>query len=198
MLILKERAEAEIEIKKSRFIAIALPTETMDDVKKHVTEIRKEHPDATHVVHAAVIGKAGTMYSSSDDREPKNTAGRPALEVLKGSGITNITVCIVRYFGGTLLGTGGLVKAYGDSTKEVLKIAETEPLIEKTSFRMVLPYNSYTLIKRALDDAHATVSAENFADTITLEGLVPADSLESLRSSVDDIGQGRILLSFST
>ncbi len=198
MLVPLERAEAEIEVKRSRFIAIALPTETLDDVKNAVLQIRNEHPEANHVVHAAVVGKAGTTYSASDDREPKNTAGRPALEVVKGSGITNITVCIVRYFGGTLLGTGGLVKAYGDSAKEVLKVVRTEELIERTSFRMVLPYNSYTLIKRALDDAHATVSAENFADTITLEGLVPADSLESLRSSVDDIGQGRILLSFST
>lgn len=194
MLILKERAEAEIEIKKSRFIAIALPTETMDDVKKHVTEIRKEHPDATHVVHAAVIGKAGTMYSSSDDREPKNTAGRPALEVLKGSGITNITVCIVRYFGGTLLGTGGLVKAYGDSTKEVLKIAETEPLIEKTSFRVVLPYNSYTLIKRLFETTEATVTKEDFDINISVEGILPASNYEKLKSGTDDIGQGKILL----
>ena len=194
MLILKERAEAEIEIKKSRFIAIALPTETMDDVKKHVTEIRKEHPDATHVVHAAVIGKAGTMYSSSDDREPKNTAGRPTLEVLKGSGITNITVCIVRYFGGTLLGTGGLVKAYGDSTKEVLKIAETEPLIEKTSFRMVLPYNSYTLIKRLFETTEATVTKEDFDINISVEGILPASNYEKLKSGADDIGQGKILL----
>lgn len=194
MLILKERAEAEIEIKKSRFIAIALPTETMDDVKKHVTEIRSEHPDATHVVHAAVIGKAGTMYSSSDDREPKNTAGRPALEVLKGSGITNITVCIVRYFGGTLLGTGGLVKAYGDSTKEVLKIAETEPLIEKTSFRMVLPYNSYTLIKRLFETTEATVAKEDFNINISVEGILPASNYEKLKSGADDIGQGKILL----
>lgn len=194
MLILKERAEAEIEIKKSRFIAIALPTGTMDDVKKHVTEIRKEHPDATHVVHAAVIGKAGTMYSSSDDREPKNTAGRPALEVLKGSGITNITVCIVRYFGGTLLGTGGLVKAYGDSTKEVLKIAETEPLIEKTSFRMVIPYNSYTLIKRLFETTEATVTKEDFDINISVEGILPASNYEKLKSGADDIGQGKILL----
>ena len=117
MLVPVERAEASIEVKKSKFIAIAIPTKTMEGVKEAVSEVRKEHPDANHVVHAAVIGKAGTMYSSSDDREPKNTAGRPALEVLKGSGVTDVTVAVVRYFGGTLLGTGGLVKAYGDSVK---------------------------------------------------------------------------------
>ena len=103
-------------------------------ISSKVKQIRDEHPNATHVVHAAVIGPKGDLYSMSDDREPKNTAGRPALEVLKGSGVTNILVCIVRYFGGTLLGTGGLVKAYGDSTKEVLGVIKTEPLIAKVSF----------------------------------------------------------------
>ena len=192
MLIPTGRAEAEIEIKKSRFIAVAIPTETMDGVKEAVLSVRKEHPDANHVVHASVIGKAGTMYSSSDDREPKNTAGRPALEVLKGSGITNITVAIVRYFGGTLLGTGGLVKAYGDSAKEVLKVVPTEPLIEKTSFRMILPYNSYTLIKRLIDEKEAIISSENFDINITLEGTIPADSWDDFLRDAMDIGQGRI------
>ena len=192
MLIPTGRAEAEIEIKKSRFIAVAIPTETMDGVKEAVLSVRKEHPDANHVVHASVIGKAGTMYSSSDDREPKNTAGRPALEVLKGSGITNITVAIVRYFGGTLLGTGGLVKAYGDSAKEVLKVVPTEPLIEKTSFRMILPYNSYTLIKRLIDEKEAIISSENFDINITLEGTIPADSWDNFLRDAMDIGQGRI------
>ena len=84
MLTLVDRAEAEIEVKKSRFIAIAIPANTLEEVKSIVKSVREIHPEATHVVHAAVVGKAGTMFSSSDDREPKNTAGRPALEVLKG------------------------------------------------------------------------------------------------------------------
>ena len=194
MLIPIERAEAEIEVKKSRFIAIAIPTETMEDVKNAVLSVRLEHPGATHVVHAAVIGKAGTMYSSSDDREPKNTAGRPALEVVKGSGITNITVAIVRYFGGTLLGTGGLVKAYGDSAKEVLKIVPTEELIEKSSFRMILPYSSYTQIKRLFESLSAVISNEVFDTNITVEGVLPSENIKALRDGTSDIGQGRILL----
>ena len=194
---LLERAEAEIEIKKSKFIAIALPVKTHDDVRNAVSSIRREHPTANHVVHAAVIGKAGTEYSMSDDREPKNTAGRPALEVLKGSGITDIVICIVRYFGGTLLGTGGLVKAYGDSAKEVLRIVRTEELVEKTSFRIVMPYNAYTLIKRIFESMGVTLSSESFADTITAEGVIPSSSEESFRKAVEDIGQGRIMLTFN-
>ena len=198
MLVLLKRAEAEIEVKRSRFIAIAIPTDSMEKVRKAVESVRAEHPDANHVVHASVIGRSGTMYSSSDDREPKNTAGRPALEVVKGSGITNITVCIVRYFGGTLLGTGGLVKAYGDSAKEVLKTVETEELIERTAFSMTLPYPSYTLIKRLLEETEATVEKEDFSMEIKIEGLVPERNAERLRSGTDDIGQGRIALILST
>ncbi len=198
VLIPTARSEAEIEVKRSRFIAIAIPTFSMEEVKEAVLSVRKEHPDATHVVHASVIGKAGTMYSSSDDREPKNTAGRPALEVVKGSGITNITVAIVRYFGGTLLGTGGLVKAYSDSAKAVLAIVPTEELIEKTEFSMTLPYNSYTLIKRLLESVSAEILKENFDINIKIEGRIPSSNLATMEAEAMDIGQGKILLSIST
>ena len=128
MKVLKEEKQAELVVKKSRFISIARICSSPADVKRIVDETRARFPDATHVVHAAVMG---SQFSFSDDHEPRNTAGRPALEVLKGSGITNIIVLIIRYFGGTLLGTGGLVKAYGDSTKLVLDGIKTDELIEK-------------------------------------------------------------------
>lgn len=198
MKIPTARAEAEIEVKKSRFIAIAIPANSLEDVKKAVQQVRSEHPDATHVVHAAVIGKAGTIYSSSDDKEPKNTAGRPALEVVKGSGITDIAVCIVRYFGGTLLGTGGLVKAYGDSAKEVLKIVPTEELIEKSEYRMILPYNAYTLIKRLLESVEATIDEEKFDTMIEISGKLPSSNASKMKEGTDDIGQGRIALDINT
>ena len=198
MRIPTARAEAEIEVKKSRFIAIAIPANSLEDVKKAVQQVRSEHPDATHVVHAAVIGKAGTIYSSSDDKEPKNTSGRPALEVVKGSGITDIAVCIVRYFGGTLLGTGGLVKAYGDSAKEVLKIVPTEELIEKSEYRMILPYNAYTLIKRLLESVEATIDEEKFDTMIEISGKLPSSNTSKMKEGTDDIGQGRIALDINT
>lgn len=183
---------AEIEIKKSRFISIAYPVASLEEVKDKVALTRQLHPNATHVVHAAVVGNSGTLYSSSDDKEPKNTAGRPALEVLKGSGITNIAVCIIRYFGGTLLGTGGLVKAYSESTKEVLKTVKTEELIERIFFSILLPYEHYTLIKRALAKVEATELIEDFGVGITIKGLIPGRNKEELATSVMDIGQGAI------
>lgn len=195
---LLETATTEIEIKKSRFISIAYPVESLEEVKEKVILTRSLHPNATHVVHSAVVGKSGTLFSSSDDREPKNTAGRPSLEVLKGSGITNICVCTVRYFGGTLLGTGGLVKAYGDSTKEVLKIVKTEELIEKESFTAVMQYDHYTLAKRLLDETTATDITEDFGVGITIKGKIPLSMHDILQKGFQNIGQGRIQLTFQS
>ena len=195
---LLETATTEIEIKKSRFISIAYPVESLEEVKEKVILTRSLHPNATHVVHSAVVGKSGTLFSSSDDREPKNTAGRPSLEVLKGSGITNICVCTVRYFGGTLLGTGGLVKAYGDSTKEVLKIVKTEELIERESFTAVMQYDHYTLAKRLLDETTATDITEDFSVGITIKGKIPLSMHDILQKGFQNIGQGRIQLTFQS
>ena len=195
---LLETATTEIEIKKSRFIPIAYPVESLEEVKEKVILTRSLHPNATHVVHSAVVGKSGTLFSSSDDREPKNTAGRPSLEVLKGSGITNICVCTVRYFGGTLLGTGGLVKAYGDSTKEVLKIVKTEELIERESFTAVMQYDHYTLAKRLLDETTATDITEDFGVGITIKGKIPLSMHDILQKGFQNIGQGRIQLTFQS
>lgn len=194
---LLETATTEIEIKKSRFISIAYPVESLEEVKEKVLFTRSLHPNATHVVHSAVVGKSGTLFSSSDDREPKNTAGRPSLEVLKGSGITNICVCTIRYFGGTLLGTGGLVKAYGDSTKEVLKIVKTEELIERESFTVMLQYDHYTLAKRLLEDTAATDIEEDFGVGITIKGKIPVSNHNNLQNGFQNIGQGRIQLTFN-
>jgi len=116
-------AQAELVVKKSRFIAIARKCTSTQMAKDLVKETKALHPKAKHVVHAAVVGNE---FSFSDDKEPKNTAGRPAFEVLKGSGVNNICVLVVRYFGGTLLGTGGLVHAYGDSVKLVLSKITTD------------------------------------------------------------------------
>ena len=195
---LLETATTEIEIKKSRFISIAYPVESLEEVKEKVILTRSLHPNASHVVHSAVVGKSGTLFSSSDDREPKNTAGRPSLEVLKGSGITNICVCTVRYFGGTLLGTGGLVKAYGDSTKEVLKIVKTEELIERESFTAVMQYDHYTLAKRLLDETTATDITEDFGVGITIIGKIPLSMHDILQKGFQNIGQGRIQLTFQS
>ncbi len=191
---LKRAATAEITVKRSRFIAEAFPVTSLEEVRERVNETRRRYSDATHVVHAAVVGKSGTLYSSSDDREPKNTAGRPALEVLKGSGITNICICIIRYFGGTLLGTGGLVKAYGDSAKEVLKAVETEELVDYTPFSLTLQYDLYTPLKAVIEKYGCTGLSEEFDTAVRIKGALPAPDIEGFRKEIGDWGQGRIQL----
>lgn len=183
----------EIEIKRSRFIAIALPLFSVADIKGHIHERRKAHPQANHVVHAAVVGKEGSEFSFSDDREPKNTAGRPMLEVLKGSGITNILVMVVRYFGGTLLGTGGLVKAYAEATKAVLQSLSTEELIDKSSLKIVVDYEHYDQLKLLLGELDGE-SKEEFATSITLYVTLPTINIEKLVERVTDLSSGRALI----
>lgn len=188
MQILKEEKQSELVVKKSRFIAIARICNSMPEVKQLVDLTRSQYPDATHVVHCAVIGNE---FSFSDDREPKGTAGRPALEVLKGSKISNICVLIVRYFGGTLLGTGGLVKAYGDSVKEVLKDIVTEELISKSDFTFSISYDLYENTKRVLDTLSADSIKETFESDITITGKLPSDNLEQLKTLMADLSNGK-------
>ena len=194
MKVLKEERSAELIVKKSRFIAIARTCSDPADVKRIVDQTRAQYPDATHVVHAAVMG---SQFSYSDDQEPKNTAGRPALEVLKGSGITNIIVLIIRYFGGTLLGTGGLVKAYGDSTKMVLDGIATEELVEKARFSLTIGYEMYESVKRILGALKADSVTEDFATEISISGQIPISEKESLVSRISDLSNGRRTVLFN-
>jgi len=193
MLILKSPAQTELVVKKSRFIAIALVCNDITQVREMVEKVRRDNPGANHVVHAAVVGN---QFSFSDDREPKNTAGRPAFEVLKGSGISNICVMVVRYFGGTLLGTGGLVKAYGDSVKNVLQVAETEEYVEKTRFEVSIPYPMYENVKRLLASLDAGIENEDFQSDIVIKGLVPVANQGSLQDGISELSNGSIQATF--
>ncbi len=197
MRFLTERTEAEIEVRKSRFIAVAVPITDLSQIKGLVAQARLEHPGANHVVHAAVVGPDAQQISYSDDKEPKNTAGRPAVEVLKGSGITDILVLIIRYFGGTLLGTGGLVKAYSESVKEVLKTAATEELVEKKAFSLTIPYNLYELTKIALNDAEAAIKDESFTTDITIVGSLPQARAAALHEAISNLSNGSVTVSFT-
>ncbi|MBI9095807.1 MAG: YigZ family protein [Sphaerochaeta sp.] len=191
MRIPLESAQTELEVRKSKFFTFAIPCTSLTEAKHMVSTLKQEHPGANHVVHAAVIGERGDEFSYSDDREPKNTAGRPALEVLKGSGITNVAIFIVRYFGGTLLGTGGLVKAYGDSAKNVLEILKTEELIETCSFSITTAYNLYEPIKKLLTDSKAAIEDEQFATDVSIKGTLATTEKEYVAHGVIELSNGR-------
>lgn len=194
MLIPISSYSGEFEIKKSRFIYTALPVSSSEEVKSHIHAKRKEHPKANHVVHAFIIGKEQEVFGMSDDREPKNTAGRPALEVLKGSNITNILVTIVRYFGGTKLGTGGLVKAYGEAAKRAVEAVSVEKLVDKQGFRILLPYPFYNQTKLLLQQHHAELTDEVFETEVTITGIIPEKHIEDIRFHLEEISSGTITI----
>ncbi|MDC7222200.1 MAG: IMPACT family protein [Spirochaetales bacterium] len=190
MNIPKGPAFAQIEIKKSKFLAYALPLASLADIKEEVAKARREHPDSRHVVHAAVVGPEGGEFSLSDDGEPKGTSGRPSLEVLKGRDVTNVLVLIVRYFGGTKLGTGGLVKAYGDAVKAVLEELDTEPLVQKADFRLNLTYHDHSPVRLLLEKEGVEILSEEFAEGVTLTGRCPRAVLDTLGEPIRDLTRG--------
>ena len=131
MFILNRRVEAELMIKGSRFLAELTPVESHAEARETLKAFKQKYADATHVCHAFVAGLGREIMGMSDDGEPSGTAGRPMLDVVKGRNVTNLLLTVTRWFGGTLLGTGGLVKAYGDSAKLVLDNAFEEEAFEE-------------------------------------------------------------------
>src|SRR5512146_1122516 len=141
-LIPAKEARASIEIQKSKFIASASPAFSVEEARDFIERIRAEYSDATHNVPVFVIGREPSLIEHcSDDGEPAGTAGRPALAVLKGSGLGDIVVVITRYFGGIKLGTGGLVRAYSDAVREVLKILPRAQKISTQAAKFSIGYN---------------------------------------------------------
>jgi uncharacterized YigZ family protein len=190
MNIPKGPAFAQVDIKKSKFLAYALPIASLSEIKGEIQKAREDHPDSRHVVHAAVVGPDGGEFSMSDDGEPKGTSGRPSLEVLKGREVTNVLVLIVRYFGGIKLGTGGLVKAYGNAVKAVMDELDTEPLVEKVDFTLSLSYHTHSPVRLLLEKKEVEILSEEFAEGVTLTGRCPLSIMESLTDPVRDLTRG--------
>ena len=139
-------AEAEIEILKSRFIATLQPVFSVDEARAFIKMVRSRYSDASHNVPAFLIGYGSSVTAHcNDDGEPSGTAGRPMLAVLQGSGLGDVAVVVTRYWGGTKLGTGGLVRAYGDAVKEVLAVTQRA---EKVPTHTVLLASPYTYLER--------------------------------------------------
>ena len=150
------------------------------------------------MVHAFVIGMNKEVLGLSDDGEPSGTAGRPVLDVLKGQNCTNVLLTVTRWFGGTLLGTGGLVKAYGDGAKGVIQKALEEnffeEFVEKEDFTFSVDYSLYQKIKQLLPQWSVSDLDEQFGEEITLSGKVPSSKLSEMAQTLKDLSGGRIIL----
>ena len=184
-------ARAELEIKKSRFIGTARRVASPEEAKEAVRGEREANPGARHVVFAFLLGDEKSETSGlSDDGEPKGTAGRPVMEVLKGSGVRNVLLTVTRYFGGIKLGTGGLVKAYTECAQATLKELPLKPLVKETLFFLGLSYEHYDGAKRLLLASGAAVLEERFTDRVELEGRIAETAFETLRTGLLDLTRG--------
>lgn len=194
METLVEYASAELEIKKSRFLAEVFPVLSQAEARSLLKQQKEKYEDATHVVHGFVLGPAAEVLGMSDDGEPAGTAGRPVLDVLKGRNCTNILLTVTRWFGGTLLGTGGLVKAYGDSAKAVLNVASFHELVVRRSFSFVVDYDQYQLVKRYVQASEFTNLTEDFGAQVLLSGFVEASAASNLALFVKDLTKGAVVV----
>lgn len=194
METLVEYASAELEIKKSRFLAEVFPVLSQAEARSLLKQQKEKYEDATHVVHGFVLGPAAEVLGMSDDGEPAGTAGRPVLDVLKGRSCTNILLTVTRWFGGTLLGTGGLVKAYGDSAKAVLNVASFHELVVRRSFSFAVDYDQYQLVKRYVQSPEFTNLTEDFGAQVILSGFVEAPAASNLALFVKDLTKGAVVV----
>ena len=198
MLVLTKPVQFEEIIKGSRFLSELIPCESQAQARDILKAQKEKYADATHVVHAFIVGKNAEVMGMSDDGEPSGTAGRPTLDVIKGRNCTNLIITITRWFGGTLLGTGGLVKAYGNGAKQVLEAAAAqnafEELIEKTDFIFSTDYSLYKLLKNNFVNYQLYNISEDFGTEITISGQIKADQYNDLAKLLLNLSNGKIKL----
>lgn len=183
----------EIIVVNSRFIATAAPVFSVDEAKAFVARIREEFADASHNVPAFVVGHGSSVIAHcSDDGEPSGTAGRPALAVLQGSDLGDAAVVVTRYFGGTKLGTGGLVRAYSEAVREVLRAL---PLAERVSTHTVMaavPYNLFEQTRLLVAEHRGEILDETFAGDVTLTARFPVKRFSAFRAALQELSAGRV------
>lgn len=186
-----EGGEGEIVEKKSRFIATVAPVTSEEEALEFISGTKKKYWNATHNCSAFVIGENQEVSRCSDDGEPSGTAGRPMLDVLLGEGIHNAAVVVTRYFGGTLLGTGGLVRAYSKAVQEGLKscviIEKQKGILQKLG----TDYNGIGKIQYLLGQKGYAIMDSEYTDTVKVEVLVPVEEIEELREEITEATSGR-------
>ncbi|MCB9421402.1 MAG: YigZ family protein [Ardenticatenaceae bacterium] len=184
---------AEIEVKNSRFIATAAPVFSVDEAKEFIKRIKQEFSDASHNVPAFVVGFGPSVTAHcNDDGEPSGTAGRPALAVLQGSGLGDVAVVVTRYFGGTKLGTGGLVRAYGDAVKAVLDVLPRAEKVPTHTVMLALPYTLFERVKLLVADWNGRILDETFAADITLTIQFVVEKFPGFQEALTELSHGSL------
>ncbi len=187
--------EIEIVIRRSRFISNVAFTPTVDDARAFIAEISRRYPDASHHVYAFAVGYgASVVHGMTDAGEPSGTAGKPTLAVVRGSGLGDVTVVTTRYFGGTKLGTGGLVKAYTEAAQLVLAEVPRTEKVEKREVSVTLPYHFYEPVRRLAGQHEGEIAAEDFAADVRLTLIFPVSAVSGFAAALSELTSGQIKL----
>ena len=186
-------AEASFIERKSEFIGYIKHVETNDEAVDFINEIRAKHRKATHNVYAYIL-REGSASRYSDDGEPQGTAGVPVLDVLQKEGLTDVCCVVTRYFGGILLGGGGLVRAYSHSAKIAVEAAERLIMCRCYPINITVDYNLYGKISYILPEFETKILDTVFASDVTVKMLVKSDLAEKLKEKLTDITNGSILI----
>jgi len=180
-------------VMNSRFIATLAPAFNIEEARAFMTRIRKEFADASHNVPVYIIGGGNTVTEYfSDDGEPSGTSGKPALAVLRGSGLGDAVLVITRYFGGTLLGTGGLVKAYTESAQLVVNTVERGQRIPVHVALLAIPYNLLERVRLLSARRSGGVLDEEFAGDVTMTLRFPVDEFDSFQADLRELSAGKV------
>ena len=190
--VLLEGGEGEIIEKKSRFIATIKRVETEEEAVAFIEEMKKKYWDARHNCSAFVIGSRGELTRCSDDGEPSGTAGRPMLEVLLGEGIRNIAVVVTRYFGGVLLGTGGLVRAYTQAVKAGLDNCSIGSMVHGYEVMLNTDYNGIGKVLYLLGQYGVDPYDSDYGVDVVLQIRIPGEMAERLQKELVEATSGKI------
>ena len=189
---LMKRGCDEFIVNKSRFIGYGAPAETEEEALAFLAEIRKKHADATHNCYAYIIGRNMGVMRYSDDGEPGGTAGMPIIEVMKNRGVVNACVVVTRYFGGVLLGAGGLVRAYTQGAVTAIDACGIGVMHPTARYMMDVPYPMLSRLEYFLKSAPVIVEDKDFSDVITLTLLVKCTDEDKLLSDLTQLSEGRL------
>ncbi len=187
----RQSATAEYEEKRSRFIAQCIPVTTEADAAAHIQRIKKENFGARHNVYAYML-KDGGLSRCSDDGEPHSTAGMPTLEVIRSAGVVDCLIVTTRYFGGVLLGTGGLVRAYTAAAKMSMEAAGIAVMKMCRICKITCDYPSYDRVVRLLADNGASVQNTEYGAAIAVAFSVPFDIFDGLCAKITDTFSGKL------
>lgn len=189
---IRQEATGEITEKKSRFIATLRPVETEEEALAFIAEMKKKYWDARHNCSAYIIGADKPVERCSDDGEPSRTAGMPMLEVLKGAGLKNICAVVTRYFGGVLLGTGGLVRAYQAATSEGIKNSMIQSCKFLNRIKLTLDYTAYGKVQYYTVSEHLAAEEPEFSDSVSVTFLLDDEQRGKLISFATEATSGTV------